>query len=191
MERHTISGYLDFYVVGNNGSIDRCLNGQWIKIESGTTTNIDGLWGVNSNSESTVFCTVSSFFEPGDMKILKIKDNIVDSVSWNVNEYLSGVWTNNERYVYVCGDGVYNNKKVYWEKADLPAIATNDITGNGLNSIITVGDFGFAAYFNGYRWKTLTDIYNAAYYSVSVKDNLVAMVGERNGKGIVTIGIRN
>ena len=55
---------------------------------------------INSNDEVTVYYTASSFFTPpGDKKILRIKNNKVDSVSWSVQRLLYSAWTNNEQFL--------------------------------------------------------------------------------------------
>ncbi len=44
----------------------------WDEIISGTQTRINDAWGVISNENNTIlYCPVSSFFVPGDKKILK------------------------------------------------------------------------------------------------------------------------
>ena len=119
--------------IGNNGMITHYINNKWQKIASGTNTIITDIWGViNSNDEVTVYCPASSFFTPGDKKILRIKNNKVDSVSWSVQRLLYSAWTNNEQFLYVCGSGTYENKKGYWEEIKLPLVSMNSIRGNDL-----------------------------------------------------------
>ena len=164
----------------------------WQKIESGTSTIITDIWGViNSNNEVTAYCPVSSFFTPGDKKILRIKNNKVDSVSWSVQRLLYSAWTNNEQFLYVCGSGTYENKKGYWEEINLPLVSMNAIRGIDLNDIFVAGDFGLVAHFNGSTWKVYNDVFAADYYSISVKGNLIILAGQQNGKGVITVGRRN
>jgi hypothetical protein len=182
------------YGVGNGGMITYYNSNSWQKLESGTSTIITDIWGITNDMEKSVeYCAVSSFFVPGDKKILRIKGNKVDSVSWNVQRLLNSVWTNNEQFLYVCGSGTWENKKGYWEEADLPLVSMNAIRGNGLNDIFVVGDFGLVAHFNGVSWHVYNSLYNnnTGYGGLSVKGNIVMMTGEENGQGVITIGRRN
>ena len=131
------------------------------------------------------------FFTPGDKKILRIKNNKVDSVSWSVQRLLYSAWTNNEQFLYVCGSGTYENKKGYWEEIKLPLVSMNSIRGNDLNDIFVAGDFGLVSHFNGSTWKVYNDVFAADYYSISLKGNLIMLAGQQNGKGVITIGRRD
>jgi hypothetical protein len=183
----------DIYGVGNSGAIIHYTNGSWQKITSGTSTDIMDEWGINIDGNVTVYCTVSNSWTPGDLKILKINNNKVDSVSWNINRSLEGIWTKDNKIFYVCGDGVYVNKTGTWNPINLPPIYTNGIRGNDVNDVFVVGDFGFAAHFNGKSWKYYNELYdpNSGYGRVAIKGNTVVMVGQRNGLGLITVGKRN
>ena len=184
----------DIYFIGNLGSI-AYYNGQsFSKIESGTNTIINDVWGINNdNNETIAYAPVSSFFTPGDKKILRIKNNLVDSVSWNMNRLLYSAWTNKGRYLYVCGSGAFENKSGSWKEIALPQISMNRIRGNAINDIFIAGDFGFVTHFNGLSWTNYANLYdsNTAYYSLSIYGNNVLIVGWSNGKGIITVGRRN
>ena len=185
---------LNLYVVGSNGSIAHYQNGKWQKIESGTTTIINDIWGItNGNNEVTAYCPVSSFFTPGDKKILRIKNNVVDSIPWNIGRLIYSAWTNKENFLYVCGSGAFEYKYGIGKEIPLPPISMNKIRGNGLNDIFIAGDFGFASHFNGLSWVTYDHLYdiNAAYYSLGIKKNMVVLVGFSVGYGIITVGKRN
>ncbi len=184
----------NYFIVGPKGRIANYLSGSWQKIESGTDTHITDMCGfVNENNEIIIYCTVSSFFEPGDKKILKIKNNKVEPILWDQDKLLYSVWTNNSNFLYVCGSGAFENKSGYWKQIDLTKISMNKIRGNDLNDIFIVGDFGLTIHFNGTSWKTYNDLYdsNESYFSVQTDKNTVVLVGEKNGKGIITIGKRN
>ncbi|MBK7229747.1 MAG: hypothetical protein IPH97_12990 [Ignavibacteriales bacterium] len=148
-------------------------------------------WGVSNNGISTVYCAVSSFWEPlQDRKILKIENGKVDSVSWYKDRLISSCWTNSNNYLYVCGSGVYNNKSGQWYQENLPAISMNSIRGNALNDIFLIGDFGFASHFNGVNWQ----IYNENFgdiYRLIIKQDIVSFVGQKNGYGYIVLGRRN
>jgi len=183
------------YVVGDNGFIaHRSTSGVWSKIESRTTTIINDIWGIINNQDKTVlYCPVSSFFVPGDKKILKITDDKVDSVSWNRDVRLYSGWTSDENFLYVCGEGAYVNKFGNWNQINLPAVGMNSVRGNDINDIFISGDFGFVTHFNGTGWITYNDLLqiDTDYYSVAVKDAIVVFAGRKYGSGIITVGRRN
>jgi hypothetical protein len=182
----------DFYVVSGNGFIAHYQNGKWTRIESGTTTNINDAWGVSENGTSTIYCPVSSVFNPPqDKKILKITNDKVDSINWRMDRIVYSCWTNNKNFLFVCGEGVYINKLGTWEQITLPAITTNSIRGNDINDVFAVGSLGAIFHFNGINWQTINSYTQKENYSVDFKNNTVAICGYYNGKGFVEIGIRN
>ncbi|HSW55973.1 MAG TPA: hypothetical protein VLH59_12870 [Ignavibacteriaceae bacterium] len=181
------------YVVGDNGFIaQRIESGSWNRIVSGTETRINDVWGIISKENETIlYCPVSSFFVPGDKKILKIVDGKVDSVSWNRDVRLYSAWAVNENILYVCGEGAYVNKFGVWNEIDLYPVGTNSVRGNGQNDIFIVGDSGAIFHFNGVSWKMLSTPNNKGYSKVAVKGNIVVICGNYQGKGLIEIGIRN
>lgn len=181
----------DLYVVGNNGNIAHFNGSNWTKIESGTTSIIGDAWGISNDGISTVYCTVSSFFEPQkDRKILKIVNSEVDSISWKENKLLYSCWTNGNNYLYVCGSGVYQNKSGQWQQENLPSVSMNMVRGNAINDIFIIGDFGLAAHFNGSSWQVYNDGFGDIW-GLAFQQNLVAFVGQKNGYGAITIGNKN
>ncbi|MFH1527705.1 MAG: glucosyl transferase, partial [Bacteroidota bacterium] len=189
----------DFYVVGNNGNIahyDGSPSGTgWKKIESGTSTDINDIWGIANKftKQVEIYCAVSEFFEPKDKKILRISfNNKVDSIPWGPDRYVVTVWTATGFPIYAGGDGIFVNKRNEWKEVNLGVnYMSNQIRGYKLNDVFVVGHFGLFAHFNGSTWKVYKEVYNAIYGSLSVKNNLIVAVGERNGKGVITIGRRN
>jgi hypothetical protein len=180
------------YGVGNAGSIVFYNGSQWRRIESGTETIIKDIWGITGDSnELILYCPVSSFFVPGEKKILKITDNVVDSVSWNFDRRIYSVWTPREGFLYVCGEGVFENKFNVWRELNTPLVGTNSVRGNNINDIIIAGDNGFITHFNGVSWKTLSTYSNKGYAEVSFKDEIVAICGNYQGQGLIEIGKRN
>lgn len=182
----------DLYAVGNNGNIAHYNGSRWTNIESGTTTNINDAWGIFDNGTSTVYCPVSSVFNPPqDKKILKITNDKVDSISWDRDIGLNSAWTNNENFLYVCGEGVYVNKFGNWNEIVLQPVGTNSIRGNGINDIFIDGDYGFIAHFNGKSWHIYNNNYLKGYSRLSFKGDIVAIAGNYQGKAIIEIGRRN
>jgi hypothetical protein len=65
------------------------------------------------------------------------------------------------------------------------------ISGTGLNNIVVAGAYGEFLHFNGNTWKSLRDqtsLENGTYYSVAVKGNIVAIVGQNQNQGVILIG---
>ena len=188
------SSHSDLFIVGEGGSIARFDGANWQRLESGTSTLINDAWGVVSpvTGKEEVYCAVSSFFVQGDGKIIRIKDNTtVDSLGWDTGRSISSLWTNKGFPVYTNGDGVFENTRGAWNEVDLGVhFYTNRIRGNGLNDIFLVGSGGLIAHYNGLEWHVFSEVYDATYSGLSVRNGLVVAVGERNGRGVVTIGRR-
>ncbi|MBU2506660.1 MAG: hypothetical protein KJ799_08045, partial [Bacteroidetes bacterium] len=189
----------NLYFAGNKGTIvhyDGSPSGTgWKKIESGTSTDINDIWGIANKftKQVEIYCAVSEFFEPKDKKILRISfNNKVDSIPWGPDRYVVTVWTATGFPIYAGGDGIFVNKRNEWKEVNLGVnYMSNQIRGYKLNDVFVVGHFGLFAHFNGSTWKVYKEVYNAIYGSLSVKNNLIVAVGERNGKGVITIGRRN
>jgi hypothetical protein len=185
----------NLYVVGNNGNISHFKNNQWNKIESGTTTNINDIFGVvdHITKEQIVFCAVSYVFQAGDQKILTIKNDVVDSLSWNVGRRIHSVWSKNGLFVYTAGGGIHENKRGYWnEITQVPLYYSQNIRGTDYNNIFVCGDFGLFSHFNGVEWKTFNELsIQGIYLSVAAKNNIVVAVGFEGNKAIIVKGIRN
>jgi len=163
----------------------------WKKIESGTTTLISDIWGVDKNGITTAFCPVSSVFNPPqDKKILKITNDKVDSINWEINSIVYSCWTSNLNFLYVGGEGVFINKFGIWEEINLPAITINSIRGNDINDIFAVGSLGTIFHFNGVNWLVIEVYTEKENYRVEVKNDIVAICGYYHGKGFIQIGKR-
>ena len=188
-------GSKDIYLVGRSGSIVHYQNGIWTKIESGTTTNINDIWGTIDpiNYQQTIYGAVSFVYESGDRKILKIQNNKVDTIHWNTDRRVHSIWTLNNRYIYAVGGGIFENKKGYWnEVTEVPLYYSRNIRGTDNNNIFVCGDFGFFVHFNGTSWKTFNELYmQGIYYSLAIKNNIVTTVGFNGSKAVIIKGTRN
>ncbi len=182
----------NLYVVGNSGNIAHYDGMSWKKIESGTTSIINDVWGINDKvGNSILYCPVSSFFEPGDKKILKITNNKVDSFLWNKDVRLYSSWTAKENFLIVCGEGAFENKFGTWNQIALPEVGMNSVRGNNINDIFIVGDYGFISHFNGINWKVMSSPIDKGYSKVNIKGDVVVICGQNQGYGIIEIGKRN
>ena len=182
------------YAVGINGQIAHYNGVLWTRIESGTTTVINDVWGiVDDYGIEQIYCAVSFVLQSGDQKILTIQNNKVDSLHWNTGRRVHTVWTNNENYLYTGGGGIFENKRGYWnEITEVPLYYSRNIRGSDLNNLFVCGDFGFYAHFNGSGWKTFSELsIQGIYYSIAVKSNTVISVGFEGSKAIIVKGIKN
>ena len=185
----------DLYAVGNNGNIAHYNGSSWTKIESGTTTDIQDVLGFKDafTSETSVYCAVSYVFQNGDRKILQIKSNTVDSLNWMGDKRINSIWTSNNKFFFTAGDGVFENKRGYWNQViDLPPYYSNNIRGNDLNDVFVCGDFGLLSHFNGSSWFTYNEHYmHGILFSVATKNNIVVTVGLDGNKATIIKGTRN
>ena len=182
------------YIIGDSGSIASYQNGSWQKIESGTTADINDIWGINIDGSAKVYCAVSDVFQLSEHKILTIDEtNKVDSVKWDTGRRVGTIWTKNGFPIYAGGGGVFENKRGYWkEQTEIPLYYSERIRGNDLNDIYVCGDFGLFAHYNGVRWTVFKNLsIYGAYLSVAVKNNLVIAVGYLNNEqAIIVVGKR-
>jgi hypothetical protein len=185
----------NMYFVGRNGSIAHYGGPSvgWQKIESGTTTNIDDIWGFYDKLQNnkTILCAVSNRVTAGDYKILKINNNnSIDSVKWNTNRRVQSIWFEDNLKLFVCGGGVFINNinNVWQEQPDVPLISTNRIRGIAKNDIFVGGDFGLLTHYNGLSWKVYPEANVALFYSLDYKNSALIAVGERNGKAVILEG---
>lgn len=182
---------IDLYAVGDGGNIAHYNSSSWTKIESGTSSIINDIWGiVTENNETIAYCPVSSFWIPGDKKLLSIKGNYVDSIPWTFNRLLYSVWTPSESVIYVCGGGIFERRNNQWKEINITSVAVNRVRGNYLNDIFAAGDFGFIAHFNGITWNIEEYDFNSGYGGLSVKGKTAAVVGQRNGRALIKVGKR-
>jgi len=192
----------DLFIVGNKGSIAHYDGRSWSKIESGTTTNINDVWGYynQSSNEEFVLCVASNILHQGEYRLLAISDgNAHDTLNWTYNNYwLKTVWFK-DKYspIYIGGGGIKLYKRNRWEEQHVTNNFVESIRGSEVNNIFAVGDNGFVGHFNGIRWHVFNDLYNnSVLLSASVKNKTTVMVGYTfsgsvGDKAIIIIGKRN
>ncbi len=182
------------YGVGNSGAIVVYNGSTWQKIESGTTTNLNDVWGYYDQAKNnlSVMTVASNVLHQGEIRLLAISDNISkDTLNWPYSDWLTGVWFKNKYSpVYVSGGGVkvYHNGE--WTAPNLTNITTECISGSDVNDVMAAGDFGIIFHFNGVRWQEIDDFLNQyKFLSVRYKANTVLLVGFNTNGGIVGQGI--
>ena len=172
--------------MGRGGSIAYYHGQNWVKIESGTTENIQDIWGADDTKtgKDFILCTASQIGRQSDNLVLKINDdNTVSNFNWPYKDQrVYSAWFRNERKIFLCGDGMVTLTGLKkWNSYDnLSNYFMFKVRGNDLNDVYTVGGYGYLAHFNGISWYELPSTFNGNYVSVDVKDNMAVAVGYTN-----------
>ncbi|MEO8232451.1 MAG: glucosyl transferase [Ignavibacteriota bacterium] len=181
----------DLFFVGYKGSIVHFDGTNWQKIESGTTLNINDVWGNVENNITTVLAAASNLGTTDEKKLLRIQGTKIDTIDWTPQRTLYTVWFNSLNTIYAGGDGLYFKTQNGWETNNaLQAYFSFRVRGTANNNVIAAGGFGFAAHFNGANWKVLDDValVSGNYYGLDVKGKITALVGSNGSSAIITIG---
>ncbi len=181
----------DFYVVSGNGFIAHYNGSSWTKIESGTVLNINDIWGVKDDTgNNLIYCSAYDFGSGGEKKLLKMEKNKIGEVNWAQNKELYTCWFNTPHKLYAGGEGLFYKIYENWKEEVISHYFIFRVRGNGLNDIWTSGGFGFAAHFNGNSWKIFNEIslVDGNYIGLTVKQNIVTLVGQETRKAVITIG---
>jgi len=184
----------NIYFAGRNGTIVHYDGTQWRSLESGTTTDITDIWGLINpiTGDEEIYCAVTDFVEYTERGVLKIVNKAVTEMIPREQEGgIASVWTNNGVPLYSSGHGVYRFATGDWKEITIGTNAfTTEVRGTGLNDIFVSGHFGTIAHYNGVDWHIFPEVYNALYFSVAVRDNIVVAAGTRDGKAVVSVGRR-
>ena len=195
------SGNSNLYIVGNNGSIAHYNGTNWQRIESGTTLNINDIWGDfnEKTQEWEILAVASNVNTSVERAIIKIGNNTSQSTSTSPIQWsLKTCWFIPMRKYYVAGSGIYEKHNLIldqWanEPLEITTYYTNRIRGNDINDVVGVGAFGDLVHFNGWQWEsnyTQPNLNFGSYLSVDFKNNLVVAVGLEYNQAEILIGIR-
>ena len=188
-----------FILLGMTVNIAHYQNGQWRRIESGTTTNINDIWGVKDSSEnnSLILCTVSNRYQLGDYKLLSISGNSpTEFIAWPFTRLYS-VWFNSPQKIYIVGNGAYAYMSNSLRTINLPTnYFKTRIKGNALNDIFISVSNAQVLHYNGINWNEIYHRIYGSYEGMDVKGNTIAFVGYNIeggmvGKAVITIGKHN
>ncbi len=194
----------DLYIVGGEGNIAHYNGSSWAKIESGTTLNINDIWGdYNEKTQEWEVLAVGGNILQGtenERAILKIKNNITaellnpEGTGWP----LSGMWFSSDRKYYLVGSGVYKKTLLnenLWDSSliSISEYHTNAVRANNINDVFIVGAYGESLHFNGISWKSYQNdlgVFFGSYKSLSVKNDLIVSVGYESTKAKILVGRR-
>lgn len=193
----------NFYIVGTNGQIAHYNGSSWTKIESGTTLDIYDLWGYYNpeTSDTEINFIAAQHFEGPERKIFTLKNNNLEEISTTniLQGSLHGIWFIPGKKYYVVGNGIYTKNNITdsneWDASldYLTPYYSYAIRGSLFNNVFICGSYGDVLHYNGYTWTSFRNtpgFFNADFYNVEVKGDIVVIVGQRFSSGFITMGKR-
>ncbi|NOX89117.1 MAG: hypothetical protein GXO77_08825, partial [Calditrichaeota bacterium] len=193
----------DIYAVGNKGLILHYDGKSWHKLESGTTTYSNDVFGSvdPKTGKKTVLAVVSYEFTVRDTKVLSLHDDgtVVDTLTWdwgNDYRFLMGVWFEPGSPIYVAGSGIVVWRDSLWQVVEeMPRYSMYGIRGTSWNNIFAVGVYGMVGHYNGATWKTYPELsFDGILSKVDVEKDLMVTVGivttSLGNQGIIITGKR-
>ncbi len=190
----------DLYFVGRKGTIVHYDGKSWKKIDSGTTLDINDIWGdYNKRTQEWEILAVAAnkFLNEGST-LLKIEKTIAKELNkvglpWS----LSSVWFQSSKNYFIGGDGLFSNKKINndWTKVtDFPTFYKDRVRGLGSNDIVISGSNGLLSHFNGFTWRHYQNselpYFTGRFLSAAIKNDIIVAVGWENQRSIITLGRR-
>ncbi len=184
----------DFYVVGYDGFIAHYDGQQWQRIESGTSENINDIYGIVKDNKKTIYCVFGKVLTHSNPGVLKIEENTAIPLDWPYDwRDPHSVWLDNPNIIYVAGADVelkaYSNS---WKIIKSFKYYLRRMRGNSKNDLFITGDYGFLVHFNGFNWYVYESGNSSKiYWSLDFKENIVVSVGDLGGrKAVIKMGIR-
>jgi len=180
---------------GTNGIILHYNGSSWQKIESGTNTPIQDIWGAidSKTGKRNILCGVSAGYNISGAQILSINENnTVSVVPWVSERRPFSVWFKDIFNIYTCGDGVFRRcPDLQWQEiagaSIIPAV-TRKLRGQANNDIFVVGDYCYIAHYNGKDFHLFPEITTSiSLYelrSCDFKNNMMIAVGGP-GKAVI------
>ena len=154
------------YIVGNVGNMYTTTAQAGSKIESGTTLNINDIWGdYNQKTHEWEILAVGGNILAGyDNIILQIQSNnsIQKINSDSVNWPLGTLWFQSGKNYYIALSGIFqkhNLNESFW-KNNIYSITTYTVfrvRGQEINDVAAVGGVGELLHFNGTTWKSFIE----------------------------------
>jgi hypothetical protein len=186
------------YVVGNNGALAYSDNSgiTWRRVESGTSSAINDVFGAVPTSGQTVwFAAASNRYSSGERKLLRMSSNgVLDTLAWSPGRRLHTVWYSSLRRIIVGGGGVHMGGPRGWEEVvELPSYYSTRIRGNGQNDVWVVGAFGRVGHFNGVGWRSYAEaaLADGTYEGLAVSGGQILAVGQSGNRAVILRGRRN
>ncbi|MFZ1281884.1 MAG: glucosyl transferase [Ignavibacteriaceae bacterium] len=189
------------YIVGYYGNIAHYDGTNWNRIESGTTLNINDIWGDYNQkiNEWEILAVASNEYSSFDRELIKInKNNSMLLSKSGIEEPLHSIWFKPNKKYYAVGSGTYekthlNEPEWKGDPLDITEYFENRVRANDINDVIAVGAFGEILHFNGYNWQSYisqTYLQNGTLLSVDIKNNLIVATGWKSQQAVLIIGQR-
>lgn len=190
------------YGVGTVGTLVYYNGASWQRIDLGTTANIFDVWGILQGGEFTAYVPVSDLTDSnGIKKIFRIKNSVIDSLSWNTGKNVISIWTQDASSFYAVGDGVFRSKDIGWEGMSVGndvrffvtrANANNDVFVQGIQ-FPNAGGLPIVGHYNGSTWKVYEELRKAGayYFGANVKGNIAIVVGFLGSRAGAVVGKRS
>lgn len=189
----------ELYAVGLRGTIIHRMHGVWEKLESGTSLDIQDIWGAQAADGTwEVIAAAGNSFVSRDRTILRISDTSVTVLSDNgIDWALTTVWFMPGRYYWVAGDGIWMKRSTLeapiWQGGPniITTFVTDRMRGTDVNNIFFCGAYGDLSHFNGISWRSFrqnTALGYGQYYSIAVSKNSVVAVGANYARAVVARG---
>lgn len=191
------------YAVGDGGTIDFYDGHAWQQLESGTTLDIQDIWGSRDHltEEWEILAVAGNYYNGPDRKILRISGTTVAALSDSgIGGALNGLWYSSGKHYWVVGEGIWDKHFTLQENGwgngsnNITNYVTNRIRGGDVNDIFFVGAFGDCFHFNGMSWhsfRSQTNLSNGEYVSIAVTGNIIFAVGLNSPLAVVTRGRRH
>ena len=151
--------------------------------------------GIITSTGEKVYCVTDDINGIKNSELITIQDNEANLTVIDEEKIALSVWAPNMYLIYIGGgNGLFkitNNKTEKINYNDNGYVGK--IRGNGSNDFFITGGFGLAAHFNGMRWEVYDNVSLSAgnYNSVSMKGNMVVLVGDNYGKAVIALGRRD
>ncbi len=189
----------ELYAVGTGGFVARYDGNTWTKIESGTSLDIQDIWGaIDPKTGVEEILAVAS--DRSVTRLLRIQGTTVSVVADSGLPGVSnGIWFVPGRKYYVVGAGINEKNSLsdaIWTGYP-PGVVTSyesaGVRGNGINDVFVAGSFLEIVHYNGSTWydyRKEIPYANAAVGRIAVRGNLVITVGLMGQSAIAIVGKR-
>jgi hypothetical protein len=172
----------NLYGVGDKGMIAHYNGSSWQKMESGTTVDLNDIFGLDANHIWAI-----GTMSDGNGTVILSFDGMAWKSLYQGNYYgFNSVWTNQSAWLYItCDSGPYqfNLKTKSFIKLSTPSQdAMYCVRATGLNDVFFSGQNKEITNYNGSTWKLYTDVQalittNAWWLSVKPTNDFVAVGG--------------
>ncbi len=191
----------DIYFAGYRGSLVHFDGNSWQKIESGTTTDLQDVWGTSDGktvwtcgSTPDGFHSVLLKYENGNCRTLWTRDGVIAASPFGYD--VGSVWRSSSTYV-TSDHGIYrldNDTTNIKAMGGYPGFFTR-MRGNADNDIVAIGRTSIIWHYNGSSWKqVLSGSQTQFFESCSMKGNTIMVVGYDSGsfpsRAIIFVGRR-